>query len=98
MVLAAISTAAHGKYKVQVKDDYSEPVNVWTCVALPPGSRKTTVQQAATAPLTAWEKRQREDAEPGDKKGRESTCNAIVRIAHLRKDAAKAQGVLNSMI
>jgi hypothetical protein len=93
MVLAAISTAAHGKYRVQVKDDYSEPVNVWTCVALPPGSRKTAVQQAATAPLTAWERRQREAAQPEIKQAESDRATASARIAHLRKDAAKAQGV-----
>ena len=93
MVLAAISTAAHGKYRVQVKDDYSEPVNVWTCVALPPGSRKTSVQQAATAPLTAWEKRRRAGAEPEIKQAESDQATLLARIAHLRKDAAKAQGV-----
>lgn len=94
MVLAAISTAAHGKYKVQVKDDYCEPVNIWTCVALPPGSRKTAVQQAATAPLTAWEKRQREDAEPEIKKAESQHATLTARIGHLRKEAAKAEGDL----
>lgn len=93
MVLAAISTAAHGKYRVQVKDDYSEPVNVWTCVALPPGSRKTAVQQAATAPLTAWERRQREAAEPEIKQAESDHATVSARIAQLRKDAAKTQGV-----
>ncbi|WON74534.1 YfjI family protein [Nitrosospira sp. Is2] len=92
MVLAAISTAAHGKYRVQVKDDYSEPVNVWTCVALPPGSRKTSVQQAATAPLTKWEKRQREDAEPEIRKAESDHATLSARIGHLRKEAAKSEG------
>lgn len=64
MVLAAISAASQGKYRVRVKSDYFEPVNIWTCAALPPGSRKTAVQMAATAPLTAWEKVQREKLEP----------------------------------
>lgn len=90
MVLAAISSAAQGKYRVQVKPDYSEPVNVWTCVALPPGSRKTPVQQAATAPLTIWEKQQREAVEPNKKQAESDHATESARIAQLRKGTGKA--------
>lgn len=62
--LSGISTAAQGKYIVQVKSDYFEPVNVWTAVALPPGSRKSAVQKAITEPLTMWEQRRKEELEP----------------------------------
>lgn len=90
MVLAAISSAAQGKYRVRVKQDYFEPVNVWACVALPPGSRKTAVQMAATAPLTAWEQRQREAVELKMKEAESEHATVSVRIAQLRKIAGKA--------
>ncbi|SFU57099.1 Protein of unknown function [Nitrosospira multiformis] len=90
LVLAAISSAAQGKYKVQVKTDYSEPVNIWVCVALPPGSRKTAVQQAATAPLTAWERRQQEDLGPKMKQAASEYESLAARIKQLRKDAGQA--------
>lgn len=90
MVLAGISSAAQGKYRVRVKQDYFEPVNIWTCVALPPGSRKTAVQQAATAPLTAWEKQRREAVEPKMKQAESEHPTLSARIAQLRKMSGKA--------
>lgn len=92
MVLAAISAAAQGKYRVRVKTDYFEPVNIWTCAALPPGSRKTAVQMAATAPLTKWEKVQREELEPAIKKAQADDATIREQISYLRKQASKAKG------
>lgn len=92
MVLAALSAAAQGKYRVRVKPDYFEPVNVWTCAALPPGSRKTAVQGAATAPLSAWEKVQREITEPALKQAQSNHATLTERIGQLRKQAGKAKG------
>ncbi|WP_292924988.1 DUF3987 domain-containing protein [Nitrosomonas sp.] len=92
MVLAAVSAAVQGKYRVRVKQDYFEPVNVWTCAALPPGSRKTAVQMAATAPLTKWEKVQREELEPAIKKAQADDATIREQISYLRKQASKAKG------
>lgn len=91
MVLAAISAATQGKYRVRVKADYFEPVNIWACAALPPGSRKTAVQTAATAPLSKWEKLQRENLEPTIKKAQADDATLRERINHLRKKAASAK-------
>jgi len=92
MVLAAISAAAQGKYRVRVKADYFEPVNIWSCAALPPGSRKTSVQMAATAPLTKWEKLQREKIEPEIKIAQANDATIREQISFLRKQASKAKG------
>lgn len=92
MVLAAISAAAQGKFRVRVKADYFEPVNVWPCCALIPGSRKTAVQNAATAPLTLWEGWQREILEPKIKRAKSEHATITEQITHLRKQAAKLAG------
>lgn len=92
MVLAAISAAAQGKFRVRVKADYFEPVNVWTCCALPPGSRKTAVQNAATAPLSAWERWQAEIIGPEIKRTKADHATMSEQIAQLRKLAGKAKG------
>lgn len=92
MVLAALSAATQGKYRVRVKPDYFEPVNVWTCAGLPPGSRKTAVQGAATAPLSTWEKVQRDIAEPAIKRAQSNHATQTERIGQLRKLAGKAKG------
>ncbi len=92
LVLASIAAAAQGKYRVRVKHDYFEPVNIWTCAALPPATRKTAVQNAATAPLTAWEKVQREIAEPLIKAAESENTTIAEQVKELRKIAKKAEG------
>lgn len=92
MVLAAMSAAAQGKYRVRLKSDYFEPVNIWTSAALPPGSRKTAVQKAATDPLTAWEKIQRDIAAPAIKQAQADDATIREKINMLRKLASKKDG------
>lgn len=89
--LAALSTAAHGKYQVWVKPDYFEPVNVWTCPALVPGSRKSAVKSVVTAPLLAWELTQRATLESAIKEAESKHATITERVGQLRKTAAKAK-------
>jgi replicative DNA helicase len=51
VALACLSTAAGGKVLVQVDRSWLEQVNLYTVTALPPGSRKSPVFRAMTAPL-----------------------------------------------
>lgn len=51
LTLTAVAAAAHKRYVVQIKQDYLEPVNIWTVVVLPPASRKTRVHGEVVAPL-----------------------------------------------
>jgi hypothetical protein len=51
VALAALSTAAGGRATVEIRSGWREPVNLFTVVALPPGSRKSAVFAAMTAPL-----------------------------------------------
>ena len=92
LVLASIAAAAQGKYRVRVKSDYCEPVNVWSCVALPPASRKTAVQNAATAPLTAWERAQRKIVEPLIASAQSEIASLSEQVKELRKHMKKAGG------
>ncbi|RKS06710.1 uncharacterized protein DUF3987 [Nocardiopsis sp. Huas11] len=64
IVLAALSTAAGGRAIVQVRGTYTEPVNLFTVVALPPASRKSAVFRAITAPILAVEKELAERVRP----------------------------------
>ena len=93
LVLATLAAAAQGKYRVRVKADYFEPVNVWTCVALPPASRKTAVQNAATAPLTAWERAQREIVEPLIASAQSEIASLSEQVKELRKQMKKAHSI-----
>ena len=56
IALAALSTAAGGRVVVEPRPGWHEPVNLYTVVALSPGSRKSAVFAAMTAPLLAAER------------------------------------------
>jgi hypothetical protein len=55
IALAALSTAAGGRTEVEVRGSWREPVNLFTVVVLPPGSRKSAVFTALIRPLLAAE-------------------------------------------
>lgn len=56
MVLAACSAASARRFRVMVRQGYYEPTNLWLACALAPGNRKSSVQEAASAPLLSWER------------------------------------------
>ncbi|RKR89540.1 DnaB helicase-like protein [Micromonospora pisi] len=56
VALAALSTAAGGRAEIEVRGSWREPSNLFTVVALPPGSRKSAVFGAMTGPLLVAEK------------------------------------------
>lgn len=92
LVLASISAAVQGKYRVRVKHGYFEPLNIWTLCALPPGSRKTEIQGAATAPLTQWERDQREYMTPIINAAKSELATITEQIKELRNKAKKTAG------
>ena len=56
VALAVLSAAAGGKAMVEPRPGWHEPVNLYTVVALSPGSRKSAVFAVMTAPLLAAER------------------------------------------
>ena len=55
IALAALATAAGGRAVVELRGGWREPVNLFTVVALPPGSRKSPVFKAMISPVLAAE-------------------------------------------
>ncbi len=49
---------AQRKFRVQVHDGYSEPVNIFALTILPPGERKSAAKDACRFPLLEWEAEQ----------------------------------------
>ena len=64
LALACLSTAAGGRAVVEVRGTWTEPVNLYIVVVLPPGSRKSAVFAAMTAPLLAAERTLVDQARP----------------------------------
>ena len=58
LALACLSTATGGRVFVDVRPEtgWTEPVNLYTVAALPPGSRKSSVFNSMTAPILAAER------------------------------------------
>jgi hypothetical protein len=64
IALAALSTAAQGRVHVQAGPDWIEPANLFTCCALPPGNRKSSVFAAMVRPILEAEAELAEAARP----------------------------------
>ncbi|MDR3640768.1 MAG: YfjI family protein [Humidesulfovibrio sp.] len=60
--LACVAVAGQRKFKVQVRQDYTEPVNIYALAALPPGERKSATAEACKRPLIDWETEAQEEA------------------------------------
>lgn len=88
--MAVLATSVQGKYRIRVKQDYFEPLCLWTCCALPPGSRKSAVLTAAVSPLVEWERLERERLEPAIAEAGSEEKTLLERIKALRSRAAKA--------
>ncbi|MGH7883655.1 MAG: DUF3987 domain-containing protein, partial [Candidatus Dormibacteraceae bacterium] len=56
LALDVLSTAAGGRVQLRINSDWSEPLNLYTAVALSPGERKSSVFRAMTKPLLEFEK------------------------------------------
>lgn len=62
LALAVLATVCQKKVTVQVNTSWSEPVNLYCIVSLPPGNRKSAVFSSMVQPLAAWEKNKMQHA------------------------------------
>jgi Protein of unknown function (DUF3987) len=60
LTLSVMAATCAKKVRIQIKEGYTEPVNIYTATALAPGNRKTQVFADVVAPLEAWESAQAE--------------------------------------
>lgn len=56
IALAMISVCIHHKYVVQAKDDWLEPLNIYTLITAQPSERKSAVLNALTRPIRSYQK------------------------------------------
>lgn len=76
---------------MEIKRGYSEPINIYTAVALPPATRKSGVFKRATAPLVKWESDQRRNIEQEVKAAESRLSTHKERVKQLKQKAAKAK-------
>lgn len=90
VALAILATACQGKFVVSpFGGDYCEPLNLWTLVSMPPGSRKTAIINALREPLIEWEAEQRKRLQPLINEDEAKRAINKKRLADLQVQAAK---------
>ena len=94
LCLTVLAAAAGGRAVVEVRDGWREPLNLFTAVAMVPGTRKTPVYQRVTEPLTRAERAQFDlmkpeilDAQVRKQSARELADKAAVEIARAPEPA-----------
>lgn len=53
--LGTVSVAAQRKIQVLIKEDYTEPLNIYALCPLPPGERKSSTVEMCKRPLVEWQ-------------------------------------------
>jgi len=64
LALAEVGAGLATKFRVTIRDRWSEPTNIFTVVAMPPGERKSAVFADAIKPVQAYEQEQIEKMKP----------------------------------
>ncbi|MEZ4270161.1 MAG: DUF3987 domain-containing protein [Myxococcota bacterium] len=90
--LSTVSAAVAGKICVRVKPGWSEPVNLYTAVALGPGNRKSQVCRDAIMPLERYEQAEAERMAPIIVEARTQRDLLERRLEEAKKYATKAKG------
>jgi len=90
--LSVLAASCQRKFVIELEQNYQEPLNIWTVVALEPGNRKTAVLQAVTKPLIEWEREAVERISEEIKKTEAERKNQEAQINSLRSQYAKAKG------
>jgi len=88
--LSVLATAVATKARIALADDWSEPLNLFTAVVLPPGSRKSAVFSAITEPVEDFEREEAERSEPQQRGAADAYEVAQASLKHAKEAAAKA--------
>ncbi|SDH16770.1 Protein of unknown function [Lentzea fradiae] len=90
VALAALSTAAGGRITARIRPGWTQPVNLFVIVALPPGSRKSDVFAAMAGPIRAAQAELVELALPRIEEARIQKAVAEREAEKLEKSASTA--------
>lgn len=89
--LSVLATALARKARIALADDWTEPLNLFTAVVLPPGARKSAVFSTVTEPVEDFEREEAERLEPQRREAVDAYEVAQARLKHAREAAAKAK-------
>jgi replicative DNA helicase len=98
ITLGSLSTAASCKFEVQVQEGWKEPLNIFTLIALEPGSRKSPVFSSCLAPIQAWDLEQREIKKTEIRRQQAERLNQEELIQKIRREAVRQKDDLERRI
>ncbi|HZG72275.1 MAG TPA: YfjI family protein [Chondromyces sp.] len=87
--IAILSTALTKKFYVRITPEWSEQLNTYSILALPPGSRKSPVFKSLQEPVATFEKEERQRVEPLISEQRATLKAKRKRVEQLEKEYAK---------
>jgi replicative DNA helicase len=90
-VLAICGAGLAKKFRVQIRDDWTEPTNLYCVTALPPGDRKTAVHSDVTAPVQLYEQEKQQEMQPLVAEALTEHRTLENRLKEAEKRAAKAE-------
>ena len=95
-ILSILATTLQGKFEVKptTNDQYSEPLNIYVMIALPPANRKSAVLKYCSKPLIEWEKSQKEILGPEINRQSSIYASEIELIKSLRRKLKKGDNSL----
>jgi hypothetical protein len=89
LALAVVAAAGARRCLVRIGDTHSEPLNLYVCVVMEPGSRKSQTLDQVTAPLRAFEREEYAKMEPVITASRSEREIQETRLRNLRATSAK---------
>jgi hypothetical protein len=101
VALGVLAAAAARRFRVSIKADYAEPVNLYISPALESGERKSATFRDCVEPLAEWERELQEREAPRVAAAREQRSIDEARLEHLHRQAARTddpaeRGVLSA--
>lgn len=87
--IAVLSTALAKRFYVRLTGEWSESLNTYTILALPPGNRKSSVFKALQEPITHYEKEERKRLSMVVSEQKAKLKAKQKRLEHLEKEYAK---------
>lgn len=91
LVLALAGAAFARKVEVEIRNGWTEPLNVFCVIALPPGERKSAAFAKAIKPVEKVEAALIEEAAPAIAEAETRLRQQQAKLAHLEKQLAKEQ-------
>lgn len=90
--LVAVSVVAGGKYRIQAKPDWTEPINLYIVIVMPSATRKSVVFQLITEPIRECERELSEKLKSAVEKCRSDYRVLEARRKKLERELAEGKG------